>query len=80
MHPEEILFEINHRRNKIYKLMEMSQSKELTNIQIHFFADKKYHTIYQMDIPFSLNNEIRILLLESIQQLEQEIESLKLQF
>jgi hypothetical protein len=58
----------------------MLNSKRFSNIQIHFFADKEYHTIYQQDSPFNMESELRILIEGMIDQLDFDIQNLKLQF
>jgi len=76
----ELFAEIQHLESKIEKAKKVLNANEYTNIQIHFFADKKHITIYQGDTPFSLMNEVKILLLESIDMMEQQIQNLKLNF
>ena len=72
--------EIQYIESKIQWAKNVLHASEYTNIQIHFFADKKHVTIYQSDTPFSLNNEVKILLLESIDMMEQQIQNIKLNF
>lgn len=76
----ELFKEIDFRRAEIDRLQKIVDSKEFKNIQIHFFADGKYYTIYQKDTIFSLVNELKILLTETINQHEIDIQNLKLQF
>ena len=76
----ELFKEIQDIETKIQKAKDVLNASEYTNIQIHFFADKKHVTIYQGDTPFSLTNEIKILLLESIDMMEQQIQNMKLNF
>ena len=76
----ELFKEIEFRKYEIDRLQKILDSKEFKNIQIHFFADGKYYTIYQKDTLFSLVNELKILLTETIQQHEIDIQNLKLQF
>lgn len=72
--------EINFLQEKQKKLQRIVNSKRFTNIQIHFFADKEYHTIYQQDSPFNMESELRILLEGMIDQIDFDIQNLKLQF
>jgi hypothetical protein len=76
----ELFKEIHHIETKIQKAKDVLNASEYTNIQIHLFADKKHVTIYQGDTPFSLTNEVKMLLLESIDMMEQQIQNMKLNF
>lgn len=77
---KELFDEIKFLDEKIEKLEKISQSKRFTNIQIHFFADGKFYTIYQKDSPFNMESELRILLEGMIDQMRLDIDNLKLQF
>lgn len=77
---KELFDEIKFLEEKIDKLEKISQSGRFSNIQIHFFADKKFYTIYQQDSPFNMENELRILLEGMIDQMRLDIDNLKLQF
>lgn len=77
---KELFDEINFLQEKQKKLQRIVNSKRFTNIQIHFFADKEYHTIYQQDSPFNMESELRILLEGMIDQIDFDIQNLKLQF
>jgi len=77
---KELFDEIKFLEDKINKLEKISQSKKFTNIQIHFFADKNYHTIYQLDSPFNMESELRILIEGMIDQMQNDLDNLKLQF
>ena len=77
---KELFDEIHFLQEKQKKLQRIVNSKRFTNIQIHFFADKEYHTIYQQDSPFNMESELRILLEGMIDQIEFDIQNLKLQF
>lgn len=77
---KELFDEIHFLEEKQKKLQRMLNAKRLSNIQIHFFADKDYHTIYQQDSPFNMESELRILIEGMIDQLDFDIQNLKLQF
>lgn len=77
---KELFDEINYLQERQKKLQRMLNCKRFTNIQIHFFADKDYFTIYQQDSPFNMESELRILLEGMIDQLDFDIQNLKLQF
>ena len=77
---KELFDEIHFLQEKQNKLQRILNCKRFTNIQIHFFADKDYHTIYQQDSPFNMESELRILLEGMIDQLDFDIQNLKLQF
>jgi hypothetical protein len=77
---KELFNQIQYLDNRIAKLQKLKESKEFKNIQIHFFADGKHYTLYQSDTPFSLINELQLLINETIDILETEKQSLKLKF
>ena len=77
---KELFDEIKYLQDKQDKIQKMLNSKRFSNIQIHFFADKDYHTIYQQDSPFNMESELRILLEGMIEQIDFDIQNLKLQF
>lgn len=77
---KELFDEIHFLEEKQKKLQRMLNAKRYSNIQIHFFADKDYHTIYQQDSPFNMESELRILIEGMIDQLDFDIQNLKLQF
>ena len=77
---KELFDEIKYLQDKQNKIQKMLNSKRFSNIQIHFFADKDYHTIYQQDSPFNMESELRILLEGMIEQIDFDIQNLKLQF
>ena len=77
---KELFDEIHFLQDKQNKLQRILNCKRFTNIQIHFFADKDYHTIYQQDSPFNMESELRVLLEGMIDQIEFDIQNLKLQF
>jgi len=77
---KELFDEIKFLEDKISKLEKISQSNKFSNIQIHFFADKNYYTIYQQDSPFNMENELRILIEGMIEQMNNDLDNLKLQF
>ena len=77
---KELFDEIHFLQEKQNKLQRILNCKRFTNIQIHFFADKDYHTIYQQDSPFNMESELRVLLEGMIDQIEFDIQNLKLQF
>lgn len=76
-------------KNKLYPVLESMEikirmfegilnAKRLENIQIHFFADNKHTTIYQSDSPYNLEHELRNLLEAMIDQINNDLEILKL--
>ena len=77
---KELFDEIHFLQERQKKLQRIVNSKRFTNIQIHFFADKEYHTIYQQDSPFNMESELRVLLEGMIDQIDFDIQNLKLQF
>lgn len=77
---KELFDEIHFLQEKQKKLQRIVNSKRFSNIQIHFFADKEYYTIYQQDSPFNMESELRILLEGMIDQIDFDIQNLKLQF
>jgi len=77
---KELFDEIHFLEEKQKKLQRMLNAKRYSNIQIHFFADKDYYTIYQQDSPFNMESELRILIEGMIDQLDFDIQNLKLQF
>lgn len=77
---KELFDEIHFLQEKQKKLQRIVNSKRFSNIQIHFFADKEYHTIYQQDSPFNMESELRVLLEGMIDQIDFDIQNLKLQF
>lgn len=77
---KELFDEIKYLQDKQDKIQKMLNSRRFSNIQIHFFADKDYHTIYQQDSPFNMESELRILLEGMIEQIDFDIQNLKLQF
>lgn len=77
---KELFDEIKFLQDKQDKIQKMLNSRRFSNIQIHFFADKDYHTIYQQDSPFNMESELRILLEGMIEQIDFDIQNLKLQF
>lgn len=77
---KELFDEIHYLQERQKKLQRMLNCKKFSNIQIHFFADKDYFTIYQTDSPFNMESELRILLEGMIDQIDFDIQNLKLQF
>ena len=77
---KELFDEIRFIQDRIDKLEKISHCKKFTNIQIHFFADGQFYTIYQQDSPFNMESELRILLEGMIDQMQLDIDNLKLQF
>jgi hypothetical protein len=50
---------------------------DLDNIQIHFFVDKVFTSIYQKDTFFDLGMNVKMLAQNTIQGYKEEIERLK---
>lgn len=65
--------------NKIKMFENILNAKRLQNIQIHFFADGKHTTINQLDSPYNLQHELRNLLEAMVDQINNDIEILKLE-
>ena len=65
-------------RTKI--LLELYSSQKITDVSISFFCEiegvKKFISLNQSAIPFSLPGELNLLLLDSITELERQINSL----
>lgn len=76
----EIFEEIIFIEKKIDNLEKITQSKKFSNIQIHFFADGRFYSLYPKDSPFNMETELRILLEAMIDQMRTDIQNLKLQF
>jgi hypothetical protein len=74
---KELFDEIQFQEEKIVKFQNLLKAKQFNNIQIHFFADGKHYTIYQSDLPFVLENELKCLFADTIDQLHLNIQSLK---
>lgn len=76
---KELFDEIQFQEQKIEKFQKLLESSKFSNIQIHFFADGKHHVIYQSDLPFAMENELKCLFSDTIDQLNNNIYSLKTQ-
>lgn len=75
-----IIEQIRKKEIKIKKLDKILSSKSIEGVMIILRSDGKLYDIDQSDTPFSLTSEIRLLLKESIEQYEIDIQNLKLQF
>ncbi len=64
---------------KVTMFQNILDAKKIKNIQIHFFADNKHITIYQTDSPYNLEFELRNLLESMIDQLNNDIDNLRLE-
>lgn len=64
---------------KVTMFQNILDAKKIKNIQIHFFADNKHITIYQTDSPYNLEFELRNLLESIIDQLNNDIDNLRLE-
>jgi len=76
---QESINEIRFLEAKKEKIDNLLKAKSFTNIQIHFFADKEFQTIYQKDSEFNLETELRILLKDISDNIENQILNLKLE-
>lgn len=76
----EIFEEIIFLEKKIENLEKITGCKRFNNIQIHFWGDGKFYSLYPKDSPFNMENELRILLDAMIEQMRTDINNLKLQF
>lgn len=74
----ETFLEINHIQQKIDQLK--IYQGEYSNIKISFDIGQKRYELIQIDTDISLVNEMRILIQESIDLYEQQIQELKLNF
>jgi hypothetical protein len=65
-------------RTKI--LLELYAAQKITDVSISFFCEiegvKKFISLNQSAIPFSLSGELNLLLVDSITELERQINSL----
>jgi hypothetical protein len=65
-------------RTKI--LLELYASRKITDVSISFFCEiegvKKFISLNQSAIPFSLPGELNLLLVDSVTELERQINSL----
>jgi hypothetical protein len=63
--------------------LELYTTNKITAVSIAFFCEidgvKRYVAILQDDIPFSLSGEIQLLMLDSIIELQRQIDSLNQQ-
>ena len=76
---KEALDTIEYLTLKKNKLQMLLDCRSFTNVQIHFFADRQYQTIYQADCPYSLETELKILIEDIILHIDNEIENLKME-
>lgn len=76
---KETFDEIRFQEEKKAKLEKLLSVSKYNNIQIHFIADKQLQTIYQSDCPYNLENEIKLLLNDMINEINLHIHSLKTQ-
>lgn len=74
----ETFLEINHIQQKIDQLK--IYQGEYSNIKISFDIGQKRYELIQIDTDISLVNEMRMLIQESIDLYEQQIQELKLNF
>ena len=75
----DLYFILESMDKKINMFESILNAKRLKNIQIHFFADEKHITIYQSDSPYNLEHELRNLFEAMIDQINNDIDTLKLQ-
>lgn len=76
----ETMLEIEHIQQKIDTLKSYQSTGEISNIYISFDTGQKRNILMQYDTEISLVNEIRLLLQESIDLYEEQIQQLKLNF
>ena len=76
---KELFDEIAFQEDKIKKFEKLLQANKYSNVQIHFFADGQHNVIYQTDLPFRLENELKCLFADTIDQLNNNIFTLKTQ-
>ena len=76
----ETFLEIDHIQQKIDRLKLCQSSGNIANIMISFDAGQDRKIIMQIDTDISLVNEMRMLIQESIDLYEQQIQELKLNF
>jgi hypothetical protein len=60
--------------------LELYTTNKITNVSISFFCEidgvRRFVSIGQDDIPFSLSGELQLLMLDSIAELQRQIDSL----
>ena len=76
----ETMLEIEHIQQKINNLKTYQMSGDISNIRIYFNQGQNNCLLMQLDTDISLVNEMRILIQESIDLYEQQIQELKLNF
>ena len=76
----ETFLEIDHIQQKIDRLKLCQSSGNIANIMISFDAGQDRKIIMQIDTDISLVNEMRMLIQESIDLYENQIQELKLNF
>jgi len=76
----ETFLEIDHIQQKIDRLKLCQNSGNIANIMISFDTGQDRKIIMQIDTDISLVNEMRMLIQESIDLYEQQIQELKLNF
>jgi len=74
----ELFKEIEFLEYKVKRLQQIRKANHYRDIRISFFADGRHYTIFQDDTPFSLRNELILLIDETINQLNQDIQTLKI--
>ena len=76
----ETFLEIDHIQQKIDRLKLCQNSGNIANIMISFDTGQDRKIIMQIDTDISLVNEMRMLIQESIDLYEEQIQELKLNF
>lgn len=76
----ETMLEIDHIQQKVNNLKKYQLSGDISNIRIYFNQGQNNCLLMQLDTDISLVNEIRMLIQESIDLYENQIQELKLNF
>lgn len=76
----ETFLEIQHIQQKVDQLKKYQQAGSFSDIRISFNSGQERFMLIQIDTDISLVNELKILIQESIEIYEEQIQQLKLNF
>ena len=77
---KEIILEISHIQYKVNQLKKMQMATDYSDIKISFKSGSDKFTLIQLDTDLSLVHELRLIIQESIDLYEQQLQELKLNF